>query len=155
MLTGDNARTAQVIAQEAGIARVMADVLPDQKREAVARLQQEFGLAAMVGDGINDAAALAQADAGIAIGAGADIAIESSGITLVSGRLDALVDAVRLSRALLRTIRQNLFWAFGYNLIAVPLAMAGLLHPLVAEAAMALSSINVIANSLRLRRFAP
>ncbi len=153
LITGDHLAPAQAVAHELGIGRVRADVLPSGKRDAVADLQREFGAVAMVGDGINDAAALAQADAGIAINAGTDIAIESAGITLVRGDLQGLADGVALARATFRTIRQNLGWAFGYNVIAIPLAMLGLLHPLVAEAAMALSSLNVVGNSLRLRRF--
>lgn len=153
MITGDNLRTARAIALEAGIEHVVANVLPGEKADAVRRLQREIGLTAMVGDGINDAAALAQADVGIALGAGTDIAIESSDITLVSGDLSVLVSSIHLSRATFVKIRQNLAWALAYNLLAVPLAVLGLLHPLIAEAAMAFSSINVIWNSLRLRRF--
>jgi Cu+-exporting ATPase len=151
MITGDHERTARAVAREVGIDRVMADVLPEGKAKAIKALQEEFGAVAMVGDGINDAGALAVADVGIALGAGTDIAIESSEITLVRGDLLGLVDAVRLSRATFRKIRQNLFWAFGYNVVAVPVAILGLLHPLIAEAAMALSSVNVVGNSLRLR----
>jgi Cu+-exporting ATPase len=153
MITGDNERTARAIAREAGIADVMANVLPGEKADAIKKLQAQRGRVAMVGDGINDAAALAQADVGIAIGAGADVAIESSDITLVSGELTALVTAIRLSEATFKKIRQNLIWASGYNILAIPLAILGLLHPLIAEAAMALSSINVVTNSLLLRRF--
>ena len=153
MITGDNEQTARAIAQKAGIDRILANVLPSEKRDAIVTLQREFGVVAMVGDGINDAAALAQADIGIAIGTGTDIAIESSDITLVSGDLSVLTTAIRLSKATFRTIQQNLFWAFGYNIIAIPLAVAGLLHPVVAEICMAASSINVLLNSMRLRRF--
>jgi Cu+-exporting ATPase len=153
MITGDHERTARAIMREAGIARVLADVLPAEKAAAVKGLQHEFGTVAMVGDGINDAAALVQADVGIAIGAGADIAIESADIILVRSDLSGLVTAIRLSEATFVKIRQNLFWAFGYNLLAIPLAILGLLHPLIAEVAMAASSINVVANSLRLRNF--
>jgi len=151
MITGDHERTARAVAHEAGIERVLANVLPVEKADAVRMLREEFGPVAMVGDGINDAAAMAQADVGIAIGAGADVAIESADIVLVSGDLRMLVIAIRLARATFRKVKQNLFWAFGYNLLAIPLAMLGLLHPLIAEVAMAASSINVIVNSLRLK----
>ncbi len=153
MITGDNERTARKVAGELGIDRVLANVLPGEKADAIKDVQGEFGFVAMVGDGINDAAALAQADIGIAIGTGTDVAIESADVVLVQGDMNTLVDAIGLSNATFDKIKQNLIWAFGYNLVAVPLAILGLLHPLVAEAAMALSSITVVSNSLRLRRF--
>jgi Cu+-exporting ATPase len=155
LLTGDNATTARAVAAEIGIDEVIAEVLPSGKAAVIRRLQEDGRVVAMVGDGVNDAPALAQADLGLSIGTGTDAAIEASDLTLVSGDLRAAADAIRLSRATLRTIKQNLAWAFGYNLAAVPLAMAGLLNPVVAGAAMALSSVSVVANALRLRRFTP
>jgi Cu+-exporting ATPase len=162
MLTGDNEKTAQAVANQAGIKRVVAGVLPDKKEEEVVRLQQKGEIVAMIGDGINDAPALARADVGMAMGTGIDVALESADIVLMNGHLAGIGRAIGLSRATMRNIRQNLFWAFAYNVIGIPVA-AGLLaifggptlNPMIGGAAMALSSVSVVTNALRLRWYQP
>ena len=153
LLTGDNAGVAAAVAHEVGIDEVIAGVLPEGKVAEIERLRARGGRVAMIGDGVNDAAALATADLGIAMGGGADAAMHASDITLVRGDLSAAVDAIRLSRRTMRIIRGNLFWAFAYNVAALPLAALGLLNPMIAGAAMAFSSVFVVLNSLRLRSF--
>jgi Cu+-exporting ATPase len=162
MLTGDNKKTAVAVAQQAGIRQVVAGVLPDNKEEEVVRLQREGEIVAMIGDGINDAPALARADVGMAMGTGIDVAVESADIVLMNGHLAGVGRAIGLSRATMRNIRQNLFWAFAYNVVGIPVA-AGLLaifggptlNPMIGGAAMALSSVSVVSNALRLRWYKP
>jgi Cu+-exporting ATPase len=153
LLTGDSRQTAESVALDVGIEEVIADVMPAEKAAVIRRLQAEGRVVAMVGDGVNDAPALAQADLGLAIGTGSDVAIEASDLTLVTGDLRAAADAIRLARRTLATIKANLFWAFAYNVLALPLAALGYLDPIIAGAAMALSSVFVVSNSLRLRGF--
>jgi len=152
MLTGDNRRTAEAIAFKLGMSDIYAEVMPDEKVEVVKEAQRKYGMVAMVGDGINDAPALTQANVGVAIGTGTDIAIESGDVILVRGDISGLVSAIKLSRATFRKIKQNLFWAFFYNVVAIPLAIFGLLHPVIAEIAMATSSVSVVTNANLLKR---
>ena len=162
MLTGDNQRTADAVAREAGVDRVIAGMLPEAKVSEVARLQQEGRVVAMVGDGINDGAAIARSDLGFAIATGTDVAVEAADVALMRGDLGGVVQAIQLSRRTMRTMKQNLFWAFVYNVVGIPVAAGALypffgilLSPILASAAMAFSSVSVVSNSLRLRRFKP
>ena len=151
LLTGDSEQVAKVVGAEVGVEKIIAGVMPEDKVTTVKRLQQEGRVVAMVGDGVNDAAALAQSDLGMAMGTGTDAAIQAADITLMRSDVAAVVDAIRLSRRTLGTIKGNLFWAFAYNVAAIPLAAFGLLNPMLAGAAMALSSVFVVSNSLRLK----
>jgi Cu+-exporting ATPase len=155
LVTGDNRRAAEALARELGIEDVRAEALPEDKAEHISALQEGGARVAFVGDGINDAPALTQANLGIAIGSGSEVAIQAGGVVLVSGDPELAADALALARRTYRTIAENLFWAFGYNAVALPIAALGLLDPMIAAGAMAFSSLSVVGNSLRLRRFQP